>query len=175
MAGVEVSGQGQIVALPFRVEKLRCTYSPAKTSPNTLCSSCSSVKSIFSFDAKWTSEQGAQLDLDLTCCTFSKPHKASDAWDFGQCSTCKPHAMAQVPRESYAALLAQVTAQQRKVEYFTRSAPMLAWQSAWTTQYHTVNYVSCCPDLHVQPLAKHKHVPTGHSRGRYCHSIPFQD
>ncbi|DBB03876.1 TPA: hypothetical protein ACH3X1_012963 [Trebouxia sp. C0004] len=50
MAGVEVSGQGQIVALPFRVEKL-------------------------SFDAKWTSEQGAQLDLDLTCCIFSADGK----------------------------------------------------------------------------------------------------
>ncbi|KAA6424621.1 MAG: radial spoke head 1 protein [Trebouxia sp. A1-2] len=50
MAGVEVNGQGQIVALPFRVEKL-------------------------SFDAKWTSEQAAQLDLDLTCCTFSAEGK----------------------------------------------------------------------------------------------------
>ncbi len=67
--------------------------------------------------------------------------------------------MAQVLRESYAALLALVTAQQRKVAYFTRSALKLAWQSAWITQYHTVNCVSCFPDLHFQPLAKHKHVP----------------
>lgn len=67
--------------------------------------------------------------------------------------------MAQVPRESFAALLAQVTAQQRKVEYFTRLAPMLAWQSAWTTQCHTINYVSCFSDLHVRPLAEHKNAP----------------
>ncbi|KAL3154440.1 hypothetical protein ABBQ32_013910 [Trebouxia sp. C0010 RCD-2024] len=50
MTGVEVNEQGQIVALPFRVEKL-------------------------SFDAKWASQGGSQLDLDLTCCTFSAEGK----------------------------------------------------------------------------------------------------
>ena len=73
MTGVEVNEKGQIVALPFRVEKLRYRrsslfgplLSQAFSRPLTHSIKCS-------FDAKWASDRVSQLDLDLTCCTFSK-------------------------------------------------------------------------------------------------------
>ena len=73
MAGVEVHQKGQIVALPFRVEKLRYK----RLSPDWIVTVTSFLTDTHSFaecsfDAKWASEKGSQLDLDLTCCTFSK-------------------------------------------------------------------------------------------------------
>lgn len=70
MAGVEVNQKGQIVALPFRVEKLRYHRLWNITVTSFLTDTHSFAEC--SFDAKWASEKGSQLDLDLTCCTFSK-------------------------------------------------------------------------------------------------------